>query len=59
VARKNLNDARQALLDEAARAQIVYWDALRKLESAIGVDLDDVGELIGLTVQDVIKLTAI
>lgn len=44
----------QALLDVAAIAQTAYWDALRKLETAIGVDLDDVGELSGLTVQEVI-----
>jgi hypothetical protein len=43
-----------ALLEAAATAQTAYWDALRLLEAAIGVDLEDVGDLSGLTVEDVI-----
>jgi len=50
----NFDDERQAILDAAARAQTVYWEALKELERVTGVDLDDVGELAGLTVQDVI-----
>jgi hypothetical protein len=42
------------LLIAAATMQSMYWDALRELEAAIGCDLEDVGDLAGLTVQDVI-----
>lgn len=51
----------QKLLDAAAEAQSVYWDALRELEeelaalTGVDINLDDVGELAGLTVDDVIE----
>jgi hypothetical protein len=44
-----------AELQAAQVAQTVYWNALRALERVTGVDLDDVGDLAGLTVQDVIE----
>lgn len=51
----------QKLLDAAAEAQTVYWDALRELEEELAaltgedINLDDVGDLAGLTVDDVIE----
>ena len=47
-------DRPQSLLDAAASAQVAYWGALRNLETELGIDLDDVGYLEGLTVKEVI-----
>jgi hypothetical protein len=43
-----------ALLVSACEAQHAYWDALRDLEGELGVDIDDIGDMEGLTVKDVI-----
>lgn len=45
----------QVALDAAKEAQTAYWDALRDLETELGCDLDDVGDLSGYTVQDLIQ----
>jgi hypothetical protein len=42
------------LLAIAARAQTGYWDALRSLESAIGFEIDDPGDLREATVESLI-----
>jgi hypothetical protein len=42
------------LLAIAARTQTGYWDALRSLESAIGFEIDDPGDLNEATVESLL-----
>ena len=35
-----MTDERETLLDAAKEAQTVYWDALRELEEATGLEID-------------------
>jgi hypothetical protein len=43
-----------ACLVSACEAQHAYWDALHDLEAELGVDIDDIGDMEGLTIKDVI-----
>lgn len=47
-------DDPQSLLDAAGEAQTAYWNALRALEVALDIEIDNSGslELTGLTVDE-------
>jgi hypothetical protein len=45
----------RALLLAAARAQTKYWDAVRKLELALAVEIDDLDFSTVSTVEDVME----
>lgn len=51
---EEVEDTPQSLLDAAVAAQLAYWDALHNLEAELEIDLDNVGQLEGLTVKEVI-----
>ena len=44
--------AEDELLEAAAEAQTAYWNALRELEEATGLDIDSTQDLAGKTVAD-------
>ena len=52
------DDPRQPLLDAAATAQTSYWNALRELEAALDIDIEDTGglELEGMTVVGILEM---
>ena len=45
----------QLLLNQAAAAQTLYWKALFELERAVALNLDDVGDLQGLTIDQLLE----
>ena len=50
-----MTDERETLLDAAKEAQTVYWDALRELEEATGLEIDSARDLQGWTVASLLK----
>lgn len=45
----------EALLEVAAEAQTAYWDALRKLEEALGVEIEDGRDLRNATIESLLE----
>ena len=54
-AAQTAGDPREALLDAAKEAQTAYWDALRELEEATGLEIDSTSDLQDWMIASLLK----